>query len=734
MEPFSKHSLKTGHLPAAKEKTMLRHLLIPVIAALFFSVFAAPVPVPGDAPVPVDRVRLGNTNVFAMTGTWRFKLDHGASPAVRGELPADAAVPDFATPAASDAASAGWTNILVPANWEIEGFSMPTFQDRSGKTSDDIGLYRRLVEVPASFAGQRVLWHFDGVYNGAEVFVNGQRCGYHESGFTAFDMDVTGALKPGRRNLFAVRVYKKTSTSNLEKGGFWCLGGIYRETCLVALPPLHVDDVTVVTGLDAQYKDATLQSAVRVAGPAGAHFVVSGELYSLDGAKVATPAMSQAGDLGADGSATVKLTAPVAAPRLWNAEKPNLYYVFYRLSDGNQKVVERVQERIGFREVGLKNGVFEVNGVPVKFTGVCRHDEFSPYGHALTEDCWKTDLILMKAANINAIRTTHYPHAERFLELCDEAGFYILDEIPSCWIANEVNNASRTWACTSRSMETLARDKNRACVVAWSCGNESGYGINNQAEFDYMKAHDPTRLAFISQQNLDRNPKSDFEDYHYPKIDVIKSIAASPNRAKVPVILTEYSPSGAGGAAYAWDVIWPSDGMAGAFLFQWQSQGMLDKFPERWPVHSPGVDRYVPGSATAPDGIPSADPATGMRFPSGPDAVSTDRRILNPLYENLKLVYSPVNPTARQVAPAGGQCVVPLQNRYSFTDLAELACRWQALAGGKVLASGESHVAAKPRSTVDASFPAISGMDTLRLEFIHPDGRSVCTTSLHIKS
>jgi beta-galactosidase len=715
--------------------SVLSCLIITIVASRIpASVFAAPVPVPRDAPMAVDRVRPGNPAVLSMTGAWCFRLEHGASPAVKGELPADTPVPDFAAPDATNSTEAGWTNIPVPANWEVEGFSMLTYQDRTANPSDDIGLYRRMVDVPASFAGQRVLWHFDGVFDGAEVFVNGQRCGYHESGFTAFDMDVTKALKLGQHNLFAVRVYKKTSTSNLEKGSFWCLGGIFRETYLVALPQLRVDDVTVVTDLDGQYKDATLKSTVLLAGPAGAPFVLTGELYALDGSKVARPPMSQAGEIGAEGSATVNLTAPVTAPKLWNAEKPNLYYVFYRLSDGSQ-TVERVQERIGFRKIEMKNGVVQVNGVPVKFTGVCRHDEFATCGHALNEECWKTDINLMQGANVNAIRTSHYPPAERFMELCDEAGFYLLDEIPACWIANEVNNPSRTWAYTSRSMETLARDKNRACVVAWSCGNESGYGINDQAEFDYVKAHDPTRLAFISQQNLDKNPKTDFEDYHYPRIDVIKSIAASPNRARVPAFLTEYSPSGAGGVAYAWDVIWPSDSMAGAFLYLFHDQGQVDKFPERWPVHSPGAPpaTFVPGSGPAVNGIPSANTTTGMRLVGGPNPISTDRRI-KPQYANLKTVYSPVNTTAGEAAPAGGQCVVPLQNRYSFTDLSELTCRWQALAGDKVLASGESHVAAKPRSTVDASFPATPGMDTLRLEFIHPDGRSVYATSLRIKN
>ena len=310
----------------------------------------------------------------------------------------------------------------------------------------------------------------------------------------------------------------------------------------------------------------------------------------------------------------------------------------------------------------------------------------------------------------------------------------MLDEIPSCWISTEVRDASRTWAYAFRAQETVARDKNRPCVVAWSCGNESGYGINNQAEFDYVKAHDPMRLAFISQQNLDKNPQTDFEDYHYPKIEVIKAMSTSPNRAKVPTILTEYSPSGAGGVAYAWDVIWPSPGMAGAFLYQWQDQGQTDRFPERWSYHSPGAPpaSFVPGSGPAVNGVPSADPTNGMRLTGGHGAVSTDRRIIKPSLE-LEAGLQPGEHHRPEVAPVAGQCAVPLENRYSFTDLAELTCRWQALAGGKVLATGESHIAAKPRSTVEASFPATPGMEALRLEFIHPDGRSVYVTSLRVK-
>jgi beta-galactosidase len=709
---------------------MIRRLLAVLVTsvAIVSWAYAAPVPLAGRGPVPVDGLRIKNPAVLSMNGDWRFKLEHGVSPAVAGVMPAstEGAAGVFA---ATDANDKDWKSIPVPANWEIEGFSRPTFQDRGNNSSDDIGLYRRSVNVPANFAGQQVLWHFDGVYDGAEVFVNGRRVGYHESGFTAFDIDVTPALQPGKPNLFAVRVYKKTPSGNMDKGDFWCLGGIYRDCYLVALPSVHVDDITIRTDLDAQYKDATLKTTVRVVGKAGSKVTVTGELYGFDGKVVSLPAMQQGGTTDANGVASLTLEAPVKSPKLWSAEKPNLYYVVLSLDSGG--TTERVQERFGFRKIENRDGVLLWNGVPIKCTGTCRHEEFSPYGHALTEACWKTDVALMKAANINAIRTSHYNHSARFLELCDEAGFYVLDEVPFCWVSGDpivsLRNTDAVWAFILRSKETLARDKNRPCVMAWSMGNESGYGPNAQSAFDFMKANDPTRPAYISQQNLGQNPRTDFEDYHYPAIANLKSIATNPNRSKIPAIMTEqphifcvkaamdydYGIQDFWGQALVntWDVIWPADGITGSYIWEWQDQGMSDKFPDRRGV----------------------DPVTGMRDENYKGVVTSDRKI-KPAYWHVKMVYSPVTTAAREVTPAGGRCVVPLQNRYSFTDLSELTCRWQALAAGKELAHGESHITCKPRTSTDAEFPAAQGMDSLRIEFIHPDGRSIYAATLRAPS
>jgi beta-galactosidase/beta-glucuronidase len=203
--------------------------------------------------------------------------------------------------------------------------------------------------------------------------------------------------------------------------------------------------------------------------------------------------------------------------------------------------------------------------------------------------------------------------------------------------------------------------------------------------------------------------------------------ATNADRAKVPIVLTEYHPGGGGhvgGEDKNWDVMWPTDAFAGAFIWEWQDQGMYDKFPERWSIPAPGA---------------KSNPTNGYRVSGARGAVTAERKPTD-IFDVLKPLYSPVHAVAGEVTTTvaanqdwPSQCVVAIQNRYSFTDLSELTCRWQALAGGKIIAGGEGHIAAKPRTSVDASFPFLPGMDTLRLEFIHPDGRSLYMTSLKAK-
>ena len=623
----------------------------------------------------------------------------------------------FAAPGFPDAK---WDNISVPSNWEMLGYSIPTYDS----VDNTVGLYRRTVSVPKSWAGKRVYWHFDGALDGAEVWVNGQKAGYHESGYTAFDVDLTGLIKPGQQNSLAVRVSKTTPSFDADTGDYQSMGGIYRDTSLIAVPQTHVSDITVRTPLASNYRDATLNTQVQVMGTPGQAVSVTGRLVDSSG-KATGVRLSGKGTVATDGTASVSLSAPVNSPRLWSAEKPNLYFVVLELSSGG-KVVERVEQRFGFRQIEVKNNVVLWNGVPIKCTGICRHDFWSDKGFALTDKEWNKDLTMMKAANINAVRTSHYNHAARFLELCDEKGMYILDEVPYCWINDQVKDPAYAPFLLQRAQETLGRDKNRPCVLAWSLGNENPMGQDSQQVLDLVRATDPTRPAFVSGQDPNSAKGQQWKDDHYPGPDTVNRDTNQTN-VRWPVNYTEhphtfyekeaqnYDPGVSDlwseTLIKTWSKLWPAPNMLGSFIWEWQSQGIADKFPDHTKDFYFGLDHLRQENNK---GI-----VDGYRHPK-------------PELWIVKMAYSPVVVGTRSVQPTGTTCTVPLTNHYSFTNLNELSCRWTARAGNTTLKSGVTRVSCAPMQSVQATFPAPAGMTGLRLEFIHPDGRQIVSANLPV--
>ena len=627
------------------------------------------------------------------------------------------AVPDaFAGTNFDDAA---WDDQPVPSNWEMAGYSLPTYND----VDNTVGLYRRSVMVPAAWAGKRVYWHFDGALDGAEVFVNGQKAGYHESGYTAFDVDLTGLVKPGQSNLFAVRVSKLTPSYDCDTGDYQSMGGIYRDTSLIAVPETHVDDLTVRTPLAANGQDAMLIAQVHIAGKPGQSVAVTGQLFSADG-HPAGVSLSGSARVQPDGTGEVAMSGPVPAPALWSAEKPNLYYLVFSLTSGGE-LLERVEQRFGFKQVEIQDHIVLWNGKPIKCTGVCRHDFWADKGFALTETNWAEDLRLMKAANINAVRTSHYNHAQRFLELCEEQGMYILDEVPYCWIGDQVKDPAYTPYLLQRARETLARDKNRPCVLAWSLGNENPSGPDSQAVTDLVHTLDPTRPTFVSDLNPADIKGQAWQDSHYPDPAAIDHFAKSTkwgaNLSEHPHTFFErevqaYDPGVSDVWSEAlvktWDKLWKAPNILGSFIWEWQCQGIADK---------------------------NADTTTDFKY--GPDHLRQENnkgivdayRHPKPEWWIVKSVYSPVVVGIRTVNPAGGTCTVPVTNHYSFTDLKELTCHWTALKAGTVLKTGTLNIDCGPMQTVQASFPAPAGMTALRLDFDGRDGTSVIASNLAVE-
>jgi beta-galactosidase len=677
------------------------------------------------APTDVRYVRISITGTRAGWASLReFQIHYaqGNQDMVWKPEVSDAPPPhadDFTKPSYDDK---GWHTLSVPSNWEMAGYSLPTYNS----VDDTVGLYRRWVIVPASYTGHRVFWHFDGALDGAQVYVNGHYAGYHESGYTAFDVDLTGLVRPGRRNLFAVRVCKMTPSVDCETGDFQCMGGIYRDTSLIAVPMTGVHDITVTTPLTDNYHDANLLADVQMLGTPGAHVGLTGALYESNGNT--TPVrLSGSGKLGTDGTGTISLSAFVKSPRLWSAEKPNLYYLVVQVSQ-NGKPMERIQQRFGFREVEIKNDIVLWNGRPIKCTGMCRHDFWGNKGFALTDTQWLRDIELMKAANINAIRTSHYPDAARFMELCDEKGFYVMDEVPFCWINGKINDPSFAPALLHRARETIARDKNRACVLAWSVGNENGVGSNSQKVIDLVKTLDPTRPRFISTAGLWGGlTDQSFADRHYPSPSDVDNYI-SHDTAKLPAVFTEqphtfyekeaheYDPGVSDLWSEAlirtWDKLWKAPTILGSFVWEWQNQGIEDPNADRTTdfYYSPNYLRQENNKGIV----------TTLRMPKSE-------------YWIVKMVYSPVVVETRTVTPTHGICTVALTNHYSFTDLKELTCRWTALdENNKALQSGIRHIACGPMQSVMATFPSSRGMTALRLVFDHADGSNITIAHLSV--
>ena len=684
----------------------------------------------GDGPVSLTpaEVRFVRVTVLGVSGTdWASIRECEINVSENGQTRVWAPPAPKVEPAETSATFAAvafddtkWDNLAVPSNWEMAGYSPPTYD----AVDNTVGQYRRWVTVPAAWAGRKIYWHFDGALDGAEVFINGQKAGYHESGYTAWDIDLTGLVQTGKRNLFAVRVSKTTPSDDCETGDFQAMGGIYRDTFLIAAPQTHIHDITIQTSLSSDYKDAALDAAVQVQGTAGETVEVTGKLFGGDGKPTAIQMTGQ-GQVGADGGATIALTTPVSAPKLWSAEKPNLYYVVFEIKQGGI-TVERVEQRFGFKQIEIKNNIILWNGQPIKCEGVCRHDFWADKGFALTEKEWAKDLSLMKAANINSIRTSHYNHAARFLELCDEKGFYILDEVPYCWINDQVKDPAYAPFLLQRAAETLARDKNRPCVLAWSLGNENPSGPDSQDVIDLVKKTDPTRPAFVSSVNPNDIKGQAWEDDHYPDPNSVDRIARNTrwpaNFSEHPHIFyqketQDYDPGASDLWSEAmirtWDKLWKAPTILGSFVWEWQNQGIADKYPDKTRDLWYGPDH--------------------MRQENNKGIVDAYRNP-KPEWWIVKNVYSPVVVAGRTVSPNNGTALVSLTNHYSFTDLKELNCRWTARSAGKTLQTGILPVACPPGQSVQATFPAPAGMTTLRLEFDNADGTEVVAANLTVDS
>ncbi|WP_116215009.1 glycoside hydrolase family 2 TIM barrel-domain containing protein [Streptomyces olivoreticuli] len=608
----------------------------------------------------------------SLNGEWRFAWSRNPA-----ERPLDFWPPDFD--------DTGWDRIAVPGNWEMQGYPEPTyFNVRYPWTGyeqptpphaptgfNPVGSYRRTFTVPDEWHGRRILISFQGVKSAFFIWVNGEPVGYSEDSYSPAEFDLSPYLRTDRgaeENTLAVEVYRWSNGSWLEDQDMIDLSGIFRDVHLLSVPQVHVHDLFVRTELDADFRDAELVAQVTLragstATPAD-HLVRVG-LHDAEGARVLSRTGTARFD-AATGEAVIEIGAHVPRPSLWSAEAPNLYDVTVELADAEGRILEVQRTRVGFRAVSCARGELTINGKPLVFRGVNRHESDPDHGQAVPLHRMVQDIRIMKQHNINAVRTSHYPNHPRWLELCDAYGLYVIDEanLETHDVRETVPTSRPEWAaaCLDRVRSLVERDKNHPCVVVWSLGNEAGRGDTFQAMADWVHDRDPSRPVHYEGMN----EVADIESRMYATPDAVEAYGKSGGTK--PYILCEYAHSmgnSTGNLKEYWDVIDAHPLLHGGFIWDFADQAV------RLPLPGGLKGNYLSYGGDWKPGHPS----DGNFCCNG--LVDADRAP-RPALQEVKKVYQSLRMSAGDL----GNGVVRVDNRQLFTDLRGYELLWEVTCDG----------------------------------------------------
>ncbi len=484
-----------------------------------------------------------------------------------------------------------WTEILVPGNWQFQGFDIPIyvnirypFPANPPFIPDEynpVGSYRKKVLIPKGWSTREVFFHAGGINSMMYLWINGEFVGMAKGSKVPVEFRISKYLKPGELNTFAIQIFRWCDGSYLEDQDFWRLSGIEREVYLYATPKQHIYDFFVVPDLDEKYINGSINVSIflkNYENTSGNHKLKI-ELSLLDQTgKNVFPPMSKSVNL--KDTLTVFFNQNVINPAKWTAESPNLYILVLALYDKNNKEIEAITHSIGFRKIEIKEGSLLINGRRVLIKGVNRHEHDPFTGHVVSEASMIRDIQMMKQHNINTVRTSHYPNHPLWYHLCDKYGLYVINEAnieSHGWYI--YNNDPRTlakdpkWlkAHMDRTQRMVERDKNHACVITWSLGNEAGDGSNFEATYRWIKSRDKTRP--VQYEMAGEKPHTDIYCPMYPFIEHLKAYEAKkPNR---PLIMCEYSHAmgnSNGNLKDYWDFIRSASYVQGGCIWDWVDQ------------------------------------------------------------------------------------------------------------------------------------------------------------------
>lgn len=424
---------------------------------------------------------------LSLNGTWDFKFSAGSR----------------------------WTNIQVPGEAAMQGFAIE---------HDKPFFYRKQINVPADFEGKRAILRFDGVYSHARLTVNGHFVRDHHGGFTRWETDVTPWIRAGKKNTIELEVTDRLDEISYASGyAHHPVGGILRDVTLFALPNEHIYDIHVTTHLDDSFQDAEMHITCGFTGEENAKAIVA--LKDRQGGNIT---LSQSRFDLTKGSNTFFI--PVKSPLKWDAEHPNLYELQMTILQNEIETCSFTQ-KIGFREIKVSGNRLLVNGRPVKLRGACRHDVHPTLGRMTTAELDSLDAVLFKQANMNFVRTSHYPPSESFLRFCDRYGIYVECETAACFVStyrqknyreagDSQDNPAYAHRYLSQCKEMVKSFGSHPSIIVWSLGNESRYGNNFRKTWEWVKLKDQTRPVIFSWPGTVTGEKIyDILSMHYPNVE-----------------------------------------------------------------------------------------------------------------------------------------------------------------------------------------------------------------------
>jgi beta-galactosidase len=676
----------------------------------------------------------GSRNYRLLNGDWKFSWV---------AKPADRTVA-FYTPHFDDSA---WKTIPVPSNWQIEGYGTAIYsnvqypfpKDEPNIPADDnpVGSYRRTFEIPDDWAGRQVFLTFDGVNSAFYLWINGEKAGYSQGSRTPAEFDVTEFLQPGTNHI-AVEVYRWCDGSYLEDQDFWRLSGIFRDVYLHARSASYLRDLRIVTDLDEDYTGADLLVDLEMAGQMeGAVELIleNGEGETVFKADKKT-------------AETLSFTKRLQDPRKWTNESPYLYMLYVVSKDARGNILEVVPQRVGFREVEIKDNVFRINGVAVKLKGVNRHEHHPEFGQVVTRESMLRDIRLFKENNINAVRTAHYPNTPLFYDLCDEYGIWVVDEAnieshayssPYWYDYDPAQNPIANkpiWkaAHLNRVKRMAARDKNHPSVIMWSLGNEAGIGPNLDAAYALLKEQVPYRPIQYQGDYRKGLPATDIHSQMYspPGWSSVNDVAWT--GIVKPSLLCEYSHAmgnSNGNLKEYWDYIYATPTHIGGFVWDWMDQGLKKPVPGAY-RHNIGTGPVKP-FALAYGGWEEHEYHNDGNFCMN-GLIAADWTV-RPGLIALKKVYE--NVTCEMVSLEEGR--LRIRNRHNFSNLKDrVTGRWALMRNGQGVASGVLGVLDIPpnkSAEIHVELPRISPVQgeeyCLDLTFHATAGVSPCVREGH---